>query len=1185
MHLKRIELAGFKSFAKRIELDFRPGVTAVVGPNGSGKSNISDAVRWVLGEQSAKSLRGAKMEDVIFAGSEGENHRNVAEVTLVLDNRDEQLRLPYEEVSVTRRVTRSGDSDYFVNKKPCRLKDVIDLFLDTGLSRDAFAIIGQGRVEQVISGKPEDRRAVIEEAAGVLKYRQRKKQAERKLQDTELNLSRVDDILFELADRVEPLREQAALAREYKVAKARHDELETGIMGAEIQLLQREIEQVTVRHAESVQQLSDCDHSVRDLTEERSQLEAALSTLRDELTELNQTEREHSTYVERLTGDIKLAKAQEEHGAEMKDRLLRQREEVSAEMVELETRLQVVRDDLSQKVATLRQTTESRNALQQQLTAASRDFNSEIEAVQSEAFELATTRATISNQQKREQRDIDVAVESKERLLRENKHRLDERSSQEATLNEAREQYEQVQSRFEHLSEKETELREEETTIREKLTRAETSYYDLERRRQKTEDRIEMLERMKQSYEGYFHAVKFVLKERSPGVLGAVAELIRVRPSYEAAIETALGQTQQHVVVRDETVGRREIDKLRKANAGRATFLPMTTIKPRFVPSEVLHRLESMRGFIGVASELVETDESFETLKKSLLGAVLVAETLEVANQIAQSTGYRFRVVTLEGDIVNVGGSMTGGSRKQGVALFTQSRELDDLKQGLTQGLAMLHEQKQRLEEYTDALTNITQALSTLRNEKRTVEVTFREVEAAYRTAERASLDAKSQLELFDHEMMRYEQTIETSTAELERLTIELANTDREQAEIRVRLESLRAEQAKSAESTGQFETLLRQNELDLQRHTLEEERVRHEMDRLTTERNRLKDRLSQLERELARLDSGEVVSSAQLEETLAAAETEFIAIQGRLHELTTTLKSNEEAYRIMRQRVDQATEARRQADTIVRKFETAKQEFELKRQWKLDALEENGLVAELLPELEIPLEDAKEEFKLLVRQIEEIGPVNLNAIEEFDSVHERFTFLSEQRDDLVSAKGDLYDIIAEMDREVTRLFKETYTSVRAHFKQTFTELFGGGEADLKLIDESDLLNTGIDIVAKPPGKKLQTLSLLSGGERALTAIALLFAILKTRPVPFCVLDEVEAALDEANVHRFGEYIRTLSIDTQFVIITHRKGTMEAADTLYGVTMQQNGVSEVLSVELSEAKRVVEMDEEMEESR
>ncbi|MCT4785777.1 chromosome segregation protein SMC [Exiguobacterium aestuarii] len=1185
MHLKRIELAGFKSFAKRIELDFRPGVTAVVGPNGSGKSNISDAVRWVLGEQSAKSLRGAKMEDVIFAGSEGENHRNVAEVTLVLDNRDEQLRLPYEEVSVTRRVTRSGDSDYFMNKKPCRLKDVIDLFLDTGLSRDAFAIIGQGRVEQVISGKPEDRRAVIEEAAGVLKYRQRKKQAERKLQDTELNLSRVDDILFELADRVEPLREQAALAREYKVAKARHDELETGIMGAEIQMLQQEIEQVTVRHTESIQQLSNSDRSVQNLTEERSQLEATLSTLRDELAELNQKEREQSTYVERLTGDIKLAKAQEEHGAEMKDRLLRQREEVKAEMAELETRLQTVRDELSQKVDTLRQTTEARDALQQQLTAASRDFNSEIEALQSEAFELATTRATISNQQKREQRDIDVAIESKERLLRENKHRLDDRSSQEATLLAAQKQYEEVQSRFEQLTDKEAELHDQETTIREKLTRAETSYYDLERRRQKTEDRIEMLERMKQSYEGYFHAVKFVLKNRSAGVLGAVAELIRVRPSYEAAIETALGQTQQHVVVTDETVGRREIDQLRKANAGRATFLPLTTIKPRFVPTEVMHRLESMNGFVGVASDLVETDESFETLKQSLLGAVLVAETLEVANRMAQSTGYRFRVVTLEGDIVNVGGSMTGGSRKQGVALFTQSRELDDLKQGLTQGLAMLHEQKQRLQEYTEALTTITQALSTLRDEKRTVEVTLRDVEATYRTAERASLDAKSQLELFDHEMMRYERTIETSTAELERLTKALADTDKEQADIRVRLESLRAEQSKSAESTGQLETALRQNELDLQRHTLEEERVRYELERLTTELNRLQERNNQMERELTRLDSGEVVSSAELEATLTTAKLEFNEIQESLQAMATTLKSNEEAYRIMRQRVDQATEARRQAEAVVRKLETAKQEFELKRQWKLDALEEQGLVAELLPALEIPLDEAKEEFKLLVRQIEEIGPVNLNAIEEFDSVHERFTFLSEQRDDLVSAKEDLYEIIAEMDREVTRLFKETYTNVRAHFKQTFTELFGGGEADLKLVDESDLLNTGIEIVAKPPGKKLQTLSLLSGGERALTAIALLFAILKTRPVPFCVLDEVEAALDEANVHRFGEYIRTLSIDTQFVIITHRKGTMEAADTLYGVTMQQNGVSEVLSVELSEAKRVVEMDEEMEESR
>lgn len=1125
------------------------------------------------------------MEDIIFAGSEGESHRNVAEVTLVLDNRDEHLRLPYEEVSVTRRVTRSGDSDYYMNKKPCRLKDVIDLFMDTGLSRDAFAIIGQGRVEQVISGKPEDRRAVIEEAAGVLKYRQRKKQAERKLQDTELNLSRVDDILFELADRVEPLREQAALAREYKVAKTRHDELETGILGAEIKVLHTEIERTTERRAQADTHLSEQDISLQALLEQRTMLESSLIEMREQLGSLQQEEREQATDVERLVGDIKLAKAREEHGAEMKDRLVRQREEFVQEVTDLEKRLADVDQELASKTDTLRATESKRDEFNEKMAAATRDFATEIDQLQSEAFELATTRATLSNQQKREQRDIEVANEARERLLSENKHRLDERTSQVASLDAERQKYELVQTEWSQINEKETELVERESSTRDKLSRAENSYHDLDRRRQKTEDRIEMLERMKQSYEGYFHAVKFVLKDRSPGVLGAVAELIRVRPSYEAAIETALGQTQQHIVVEDEAVGRREIDNLRKANAGRATFVPMTTVKERYIPTEVVHRLESMQGFVGIASDLVDADEKFEKLKKSLLGAVIVAESLEVANRIAQTTGYRFRVVTLEGDIVNVGGSMTGGSRKQGVALFTQSRELDDLKQGLTQGMAMLHEQRLRVKEYSEELSSVNQELKSLRIEKRSVEEKLRTAESTYRTMERTSQAAKSQLELFDHEMNRYEKTVKTANAELERLTKALQDTDASQAQIREQLESLRAEQAKGAETTEQIQADIRKNELDLQRHVLEQERAQQEVDRLTSELDRQQQRLSQIENELNRLESGEVVSSDQLEQTHASAKQKLEALREQLGRQTASLQGEEETYRILRQRVDQASEARRQAEAVARKIESDMKELELKRQWKLDALEENGLVYELLPELEIPLAEAKEEFKLLVRQIDEIGPVNMNAIEEFDVVNERFTFLSEQRDDLVNAKQDLYDIIDEMDQEVTRLFKDTYTSVRGHFKQTFTELFGGGEADLRLVDETDLLNTGIEIVAKPPGKKLQTLSLLSGGERALTAIALLFAILKTRPVPFCVLDEVEAALDEANVHRFGEYIRTLAIDTQFVIITHRKGTMEAADTLYGVTMQQNGVSEVLSVELSEAKRVVEMEEEMEESR
>ncbi|TCI65480.1 chromosome segregation protein SMC [Exiguobacterium sp. SH0S2] len=1183
MHLKRIELAGFKSFAKRIELDFRPGVTAVVGPNGSGKSNISDAVRWVLGEQSAKSLRGAKMEDVIFAGSEGENHRNVAEVTLVLDNSDAHLRLPYEEVSVTRRVTRSGDSDYFMNKKPCRLKDVIDLFMDTGLSRDAFAIIGQGRVEQVISGKPEDRRAVIEEAAGVLKYRQRKKQAERKLQDTELNLSRVDDILYELADRVEPLREQAALAREFQVAKARHDDLETGILGAEITELKAKITFATTQQTAAEEQLRNQEAALNALGTERAALEETLTEHRAVLETLHQDERLQATELERLSGDIKLAKAREEHGAETKERLERQRAELVEETEQLQSRLSVAQTDKALKSEALQTVEVTRDELARKLTAATRDFNAEIEQLQSEAFELATTRATLSNQQKRERRDIEQAEEAKARLLRENKDRLDVRTEQTASLDANRDRLEAVRTAWQELLAEEEALVAKEVALREKLSRAEQSYHDLDRRRQKTEDRIDMLERMKQSYEGYFHAVKFVLKDRASGVLGAVAELIQVLPSYEAAIETALGQTQQHVVVEDEAVGRREIDKLRRANAGRATFVPMTTVKERFIPSEVAHRLEAMDGFVGIASDLVTTEPLFDKLKRSLLGAVIVAKTLEVANRIAQTTGYRYRIVTLDGDIVNVGGSMTGGSRKQGVALFTQSRELDDLKQGLTQGLAMLHEQQLRVTEYEAETSRLKQSLHTLRTRKRQEEETLRALETSFRELERTTQDAKAQLELFDHEMNRYTHTIETSSAELTRLASELEATEVLQTSLRTELEQLRAEQAKGAETTGQLQEAIRLNELDLQRHTLDLDRVNTEVERLVAEVDKQTTRLDQIKHELERLESGRIVSSAELRIEHDEATEQMKVLKGRIEAQSQTLKTEEETHRILRQREQQATDVRRQFEADVRKLETEANELELKQQWKLDALEERGLVYDLLPVLSIPLDEAKEEFKLLVRQIEEIGPVNLSAIEEFELVNERFTFLSEQRDDLVNAKQDLYDVISEMDREVTRLFNETYATVRTHFKQTFKELFGGGEADLKLVDATDLLNTGIDIVAKPPGKKLQTLSLLSGGERALTAIALLFAILKTRPVPFCVLDEVEAALDEANVHRFGEYVRTLSIDTQFVIITHRKGTMEAADTLYGVTMQQNGVSEVLSVELSEAKRVVETDEEMEE--
>ena len=709
MYLKRIEINGFKSFASRTELDFLPGVTAVVGPNGSGKSNISDAVRWVLGEQSAKSLRGAKMEDVIFAGSISEHRKQFAEVTLVLDNESGTVALPYQEINVTRRVTRNGDSDYFLNKKPCRLKDVLDLFMDTGLSRDAFAIIGQGRVEQVISGKPEERRSVIEEAAGVLKYRHRKKQAERKLTDTETNLSRVDDILFELGGRIEPLREQAALAKEFLLARERYDFLERGIIATEIQQYTSQLTEVTAEiEACQAQLLAEQERFQTTVTTREAQ-ETKLEATRRLETELQERLRHVSTKLVEIEGSLNLAKEREKHGTEMKQRLEQEVAVAEQRVLDIEQEEQALvlrQQETNQRYL---ETVQQREAADAALSYSDRDFEKEAEQLRSEAFEVASRLAATTNAYHRAKQDLLHAEEQQQRFSENVGSKQTARSTYEAETLRLEEQVEQLRTRLETLRHEENTHQQTYRQYQETIVQMNQSILDLHRRRDKTEDRIEFLESVKADYSGYFGAVKTVLKqrERISGIHGAVAELITVPARYEAAIETALGGAMQNIVVDTDGTGRKLIQELRRLNAGRATFMPLSSIQRRELSGSVRQNLSNMSGYLGVASDLVTARDEFTKLKENLLGTTLVVESLEQANTIARTTGHRYRIVTLDGDVVNVGGSMTGGSRKKGTPLFSQSRELEELQTGLKQGQAVIREQERRRDDMTVTLNEL----------------------------------------------------------------------------------------------------------------------------------------------------------------------------------------------------------------------------------------------------------------------------------------------------------------------------------------------------------------------------------------------------------------------------------------------------------------------------------------------
>lgn len=1178
MYLKRIEINGFKSFASRTELDFLPGVTAVVGPNGSGKSNISDAVRWVLGEQSAKSLRGAKMEDVIFAGSISEHRKQFAEVTLVLDNESGTVALPYQEINVTRRVTRNGDSDYFLNKKPCRLKDVLDLFMDTGLSRDAFAIIGQGRVEQVISGKPEERRSVIEEAAGVLKYRNRKKQAERKLTDTETNLSRVDDILYELGGRIEPLREQASLAKEFLVARERYDFLERGIIATEIEQYMTQLTDVSTEIESCQAQLLAEQERLQETIATRETQETSLEEKRRLETEMQDRLRLVSTKLVEIEGALNLAKEREKHGAEMKARLEQEVTVAEQRVAQIEQEEQTVLKQQQETQQLYLQTVAKREQADAALSYSDRDFEKEAEQLRSEAFEVASRLAATTNAYHRAQQDL-LHAEEQQRSFSENVgSKQTDRSTYEAETIRLAQQVEELRNRLETLRQEEKTQQDQHRQQQETLRQMEQSIIDLHRRRDKTEDRIEFLESVKADYSGYFGAVKTVLKQRDriAGIHGAVAELITVPARFEAAIETALGGAMQNVVVDTDVTGRKLIQELRRLNAGRATFMPLSSIQRRELSASVQQSVSGMPGYLGVASQLVTTREDFTKLKDNLLGTTLVVESLEQANAIARSTGHRYRIVTLEGDVVNVGGSMTGGSRKKGTPLFSQSRELEELQTGLKQGQAVIREQERRRDEMKTAMQQLVGSLESNTRDIQLVQAQLESVREAYTDAKRSLAVTASELSVHDGQLTRLaEQAAEAksiiaaSEQDMERLT-------NRQAELRQAIDQLKEAQSRGAVAVEE----LKQQQAEA---LLEERTVSMTHDQIDREVTRLRETLShaKLERSHKRRDLKHVLEGFDeakidaLHTEKTQMQQEQTSVERELTLVTAEIQQAAENLRLLRIQEAKLAEARQGTTQRLDQARLTQGRLSTRLETRHETLEEMGLVAELIQPLTISFEEAKEELHLLKRQLEEIGIVNLGAIEEFAEVDQRFTFLSTQRDDLVSAKTDLYAVIEEMDREVIRLFKQTYTAVREHFRETFRELFGGGEADLILVDPTDLLTSGIDIVAKPPGKKLQNLSLLSGGERALTAIALLFAILKTRPVPFCVLDEVEAALDEANVARFGEFVHQLARDTQFIIITHRKGTMESADVLYGVTMQQNGISEVLSVKLEEARRTL----------
>ena len=1191
MYLKRIEAIGFKSFADKTVIQFESGVTAVVGPNGSGKSNISDSIRWVLGEQSAKSLRGGKMEDIIFAGTGTRKPLNFAEVTLVLDNSAGSLPVAYEEVSITRRVYRSGDSEYLINKQRVRLKDVVDLIMDTGIGYDSLSIISQDKVKAIVEARVEDRRIIIEEAAGVLKYKVRKKEALRKLQTTNDNLERVGDIIFELEDQVEPLREQSEQAEKYIALKEEATDLEISILAHDIKRLDERLRQTDQEKKELEFEQVSLEAKIRTDEEKREQLKEEQQE-QNQLLEQLQTELvKTSELIQQLQGrrDVleerqKNATAGQEQLAVKELELKAGLEQIASQLKEIEITATATRNNLIEKQEQLTEKTASYHHLEENL-------KEQLEAIRNQFFEDQSrlTNTKSQHETNREQiKRLELAIQQNEQ---EQKELLANQAAFSQELQAFEEKYGTILNNLQEKRKAYEALNVQHESKKQAAKVKADEYQQLIQKRDKTKNRLQWLEDATKDFSGFNDGVKKILQAREQkaiaGIEGAVAELVKIPQELELAMEVILGSAMQQIVTTTDEFAKTAIEYLKQNRAGRATFLPLNVIKSRLLPGALHQQLAGEADVVGIASLLVTYDERYALIFENLLGNIIVTKHLDAANQLAKKLNYRYRIVTLAGDVVGVGGAMTGGAiKRQGSSLLRQKNEMIACREQLEALDQEIREAKtmwEALEENVNAdhhqLLQVQAASETLReqvNELNQEKIVFDyrqrdllERKNTLTTNEGGFATSMSELVRQNHQLaetrVRLEEQIEAAKLQIEDLEAQLSRQEELKAELMQIVTNLRIEVVK-------LEAALQHEEATWARLLEENVQTKKDLEELVALIASSKEEL---------VDRDDLVKQLEEEALAAGKERENITeeIQKRRLDLARVGQNVEHLEREIREsRKVYQTYAHRanEAAVLIGKIDV---EMDL----MLKKIEEEHQMTVTYASEHYPLKEApaavKKRLERLKVELSYFKDVNTGAIAEYQRVKERYEFLTTERDDLIGAIKNLEATIDEMDGEMIVKFKETFELVRKHYIEIFKKLFNGGVADLILTDPDDLLTTGIEIIANPPGTNLKTSNLLSGGQKSLTSIALLFAILKVRTVPFCVLDEVEAALDESNVIRYAKYLKAFSEETQFIVITHRKGTMENADILYGVTMQERGVTKLVSVRMENVSNYLEKNE------
>ena len=1177
MYLKEIEIQGFKSFADKTKVVFDQGVTAVVGPNGSGKSNITESLRWALGESSVKSLRGGKMPDVIFAGTESRKPLNYASVVVTLDNNDGFIKDAGQEIRVERHIYRSGDSEYKIDGKKVRLRDIHDLFLDTGLGRDSFSIISQGKVEEIFNSKPEERRAIFEEAAGVLKYKTRRKETESKLQQTQDNLDRLEDIIYELDNQIKPLEKQAENARKFLDLEGQRKAIYLDVLVAQITENKAELD-LTEEELAQVQELLTSYYQKREQLEEENQtLKKQRQDLQAEMAKDQGSLMDLTSLISDLERKLALSKLESEQVAlnqqEAQARLAAledKRKSLSKEKSDKESSLALLEENLIQNNQKL-------NRLEAELLAFSDDPDQMIELLRERFVALLQEEADVSNQLTRIENELENSrqlsqkqADQLEKLKEQLATAKEKASKQKAELETAKEQVQKLLADYQVCAKEQEEQKASYQAQQSQL-------FDRLDNLKNKQARAQSLENILRNHSNFYVGVKSVLqeKDRLGGVIGAVSEHLTFDVHYQTALEIALGASSQHIIVEDEESATRAIDFLKRNRAGRATFLPLTTIKARTISSQNQDAIASSPGFLGMADELVTFDTRLESIFKNLLATTAIFDTVEHARAAARQVRYQVRMVTLDGTELRTGGSYAGGANRQNNSIFIKP-ELEQLQKEIAEEEASLRSEEASLKILQDQMAALTERLEAIKYQGEQARIQEQGLSLAYQQTSQQVEDLETLWKLQEEELDRlsdgdWQADKEKCQERLATIASDKQNLEAEIEEIKSNKNAIQERYQNLQEQVAQARLLKTELQGQKRYEVADIERLGKELDNLDIEQEEIQrllqekvDNIEKVDTELLSQQAEEAKNQkTNLQQGLIRKQFELDDIEGQLDDIASHLdqarQQNEEWIR-------KQTRAEAKKEKVSERLRHL--QSQLTDQYQISYTE----ALEKAHELE-NLNLAEQEVKDLEKAIRSLGPVNLEAIDQYEEVHNRLDFLNSQRDDILSAKNLLLETITEMNDEVKERFKSTFEAIRESFKVTFKQMFGGGQADL-ILTEGDLLTAGVEISVQPPGKKIQSLNLMSGGEKALSALALLFSIIRVKTIPFVILDEVEAALDEANVKRFGDYLNRFDKDSQFIVVTHRKGTMAAADSIYGVTMQESGVSKIVSVKLKDLESI-----------